>query len=925
MSTVPDFVVFYRAVNHGRDPLPWQRRLAEQVAGSAWPTEIGVPTGLGKTSCLDVAVWALARQAQLPPAQRRAPTRTWYVVNRRLLVDAAYDHGLRLARLLTDPASVADDPEVGHAGVNVIDAVADALQALHAGAGRQPLSVSRLRGGAELGARPVDPSQPALIFATVPMYGSRWLFRGYGTSALMRPVDAALAGVDSLVLLDEAHLASALHKLTEPLAACDIGDPTQLLHPSRARPVFVAMTATGSGSSTGAFSLDDEDLAHPIVRRRLDAAKPVSLVTCAPSRVTDSLVDTTISLLESRPSSTAIVFTNDPGTARAVFDRIRRPPVLRRAGEKGVQLLTGRVRDRDAQTVREALLNPVYGAPAGRRPRRAVDGHLIVVATQTLEVGADLDFDVLVTEACGARALVQRLGRLNRLGDIDNAAAAIVYAPEAKKFGVYGEEPHDVCRRLKNKLTSGVVDLRPAWIAKAVATPTDTPGRLPELLPAHVWEWAKTTHAPDGEADPALFFAGFDKDVARISVAWRAYLPPSGHKLRPALTEQETVEVPLWEAQEKLPQLAGDGLVRLAADKVTVETVVDVNMLRPGDSVVLPVGAGGYDVYGWAPDAREAVLDLSLLRPPGVPLTDVALRQLVAPGEALDAVLSLAIALARPPEPDDGVDRDTLIAEFVARLREARPSPLLAQEEWDQLLNTLVDRVDYSAEDLPRLAVSPLSHHQASAELRSDAFDELSFSAASVWLDQHLGSVGQLAGRIAQRLGLPAEAVASVETAGGLHDAGKIDERFQRWLDPTCSAHHPVAKSARPRSMWERDRRAAGWPLGGRHEELSLRLSSALLDQASVPIDRDLVLHLVVSHHGRGRPLVLPVTDPSPIPLKLTLGGTTVTASGDLADVDWSQASRFRRCCERYGYWGLALLEAIVRQADHQLSTAVAI
>ena len=38
---------------------------------------------------------------------------------------------------------------------------------------------------------------------------------------------------------------------------------------------------------------------------------------------------------------------------------------------------------------------------------------MIVVATQTLEVGADVDFDIAVTELAGVRALVQRLGRLN--------------------------------------------------------------------------------------------------------------------------------------------------------------------------------------------------------------------------------------------------------------------------------------------------------------------------------------------------------------------------------------------------------------------------------------------------------------------------------------------------------------------------------
>ena len=451
MSGVCEFTSFYRAV-HDREPFPWQRRLAALVERSGWPAEIGVPTGLGKTSCIDVAVWALARQASRPPAERTAPTRTWYVVNRRLLVDSGFDQAVQLAELLDDPERVR--ARGGNTeGVAAVRSVADALSTIRGGAGASPLHVTRLRGGAELGARPPDPSQPALIFATVPMFASRWLFRGFGTSASMRPVDAALAGIDTLVLLDEAHLARPLRDLASPLAECDIGDPSGLVPAERARPRFVSLTATGDADDT--FTLDEEDAAHPVVRRRVHAAKPVHLRSATDKTMAAALVRQVQEFLAGRDPASVVVFVNTPRRAREVFAQITSRNRARGFGDAAdAELLTGLMRDREADAVRQRLLDPDCGAPAGRdQTIRA--RHLVVVATQTLEVGADLDFDVLVTEACGARALVQRMGRLNRLGDSADPAGAIVYPADAQQFGPYGDEPRQVWQRLEAAAVSG--------------------------------------------------------------------------------------------------------------------------------------------------------------------------------------------------------------------------------------------------------------------------------------------------------------------------------------------------------------------------------------------------------------------------------------------------------------------------------------
>ena len=83
---------------------------------------------------------------------------------------------------------------------------------------------------------------------------------------------------------------------------------------------------------------------------------------------------------------------------------------------------------------------------------------------------------------------------------------------------------------------------------------------------------------------------------------------------------------------------------------------------------------------------------------------------------------------------------------------------------------------------------------------------------------------------------------------------------------------------------------------------------------------RDLLPHLVISHHGKGRPLVLPIADGTPDVVSGVLAGAAVRAPADLGIVDWDQPARFGRLNERFGPWGLALLEAVVIRSDHAVS-----
>lgn len=916
MADLPAFASFYDAVS-GQDPFPWQLRLAEQVIETGWPSEIGVPTGLGKTSCIDICVWALAMQADMQPEDRMAPTRTWYVVNRRLLVDNAWSHGRALAEMFRAGTDARGERS------QTIRRVAEALASLTPlGAKDGPLQITRLRGGAELSARPLEPSQPAIIFATVPMFASRWLFRGYGTSRAMRPVDAALAGIDSLVLLDEAHLARPLLALRRTVAECDIGDPSTVVNAKRSRLVMVALTATGEAPDDR-FDLDESDLKHPVVRQRVEASKRTALHETSEKSLARNLAERALESLDSlEEASRCVVFVNTPRTARSVVHELKR---LRTKRPRGCEVLmaTGRMRGREADAVRKRLLDPVTGAPAGRPADLARMVDLVVVATQTLEVGADLDFDTLVTETPGTRALIQRLGRLNRLGDKPHASGAILHPSDRKTpWAVYGEEPLAVWEALNARSSDGWLDLSPSKLGEILGPPRDEPPRVGELLHAHLWEWAKTSQPSPGEAPVGLFFEGFEDDVPRVSVCWRAHLPEDGVRLFPSVREAEWVELPLWELREALASAGLDEVRRLSDDRASLETV-RIEALRPGDEIVLPVTLGLYDPNGWNADARAEVLDTSVLHAKVLPLSRKALANL-APGfdrrDVLDGLTH---------EGEEGLSKDEeddLVVQLLDHLRNTHLHPWLEDEEWRGFIDGLAHEVMRPVDDVPFLA-----HRRTTgevAEARAEAFEELSFDVNSVALADHLGVVGETASRIARSIGVDKGLIDSLEAAGNWHDLGKRDTRFQRWLHPEPDPAVPRAKSNTPRHLIERERISAGWPRGGRHELLSARILSewiAARSEEALPWSAELVLHLVSTHHGHGRPLVSVVDDPSPPSVAIEIEGTELEIAADLAEPDWLQPTRFRSLCGRHGYWGLALLEAIVRQADQVASRARAV
>ncbi|MGH8611753.1 MAG: hypothetical protein ACREYF_06845, partial [Gammaproteobacteria bacterium] len=86
--SVHDFDAFHAAVHgKGRRAFDWQTRLLSQVvAEKKWPRVLDLPTGAGKTTCIDIALFALALDAKEDAAKRWCPRRIAMVVDRRIVV-----------------------------------------------------------------------------------------------------------------------------------------------------------------------------------------------------------------------------------------------------------------------------------------------------------------------------------------------------------------------------------------------------------------------------------------------------------------------------------------------------------------------------------------------------------------------------------------------------------------------------------------------------------------------------------------------------------------------------------------------------------------------------------------------------------------------------------------------------------------------
>ncbi len=959
--TTERFDEFFRAFFEYRngspmDPFPWQTRLANDLADDRWPDCIDLPTASGKTSVIDIAVFTLACQASQPVDKRTVGRRIFFTVNRRVIVDEAFDRSRDLAKALIK-AEHENDP-------GILGEVARALRSVNEQQNKDmapPLDIAQLRGGVYRdGAWARSLTQPMVVCTTADQLGSRLLFRGYGVSDGMKPIHAAFCACDSLVLLDEAHVTKAFSQTMHLLTKYQTlrSDKSASIHAMK----FVQMTATPAGQINNRFSLDDADLANATLERRQKAGKPAVLVKLdnKKSIVGEVVTRATNALSDTRKAIGIIV--NRIQAAREIHAKLaaKFPP-------EDVHLVIGRMRPLDRDTLQSQLRTLV-----GPDRPPVLDKPVLIVATQCLEVGADYDFDALITECASIDALRQRFGRLNRGGRPIEVIAAIVTNDEATK----GEDPiyGDAIKHTWEWLLSqkdaadsvdfGIAAFKPLWADVEANRATYLDEKCPKpllspapnaavLLPAHLDALCQTNPQPVPSPDVSYFIHGPQRDNAEVNVCWRAdlgdikalwaevvtMLPP---------TSPECMTVPLyalakWMRQQKS---VADADVAIASELETKEdndksppdrdiliwrgkndsfATARPDDLRPGDTVIIP--------------AVEAYHDsLSLGHIP--PRADGTIPFDIAEAAIAEARRQRIVRVHPTIHPDLNVELMNYARSDKLSLTRRQIRNLVGALAKD--FTTGPEEMDYPhPEGSPKpgivLRFNALLPQSDPLILPTADDDEeaSSDSAKQVPLADHLADVGrQIRVTLAQLS--PGQAT-TLGISADLHDLGKADLRFNAMLagiTPYEAIERKLLAKSGQRGLSQAERaeqaRRAMLPQGFRHEMLSMQIVENFYDRL-VPVgavDRDLLLHLLGSHHGHARPFAPVVIDEAHDETRsVEVSGITVTPEQRRSwppahRLDSGVAERFWDLTRKHGWWGLAWLECILRLADQQASAS---
>lgn len=547
MRTFPE--LFLMATGH--TPHRYQARIARQ----GLPDVVAAPTGTGKTGVILAWLW----RRLYGPDREGTPRRLVYALPQRSLVE-----------------QVAREAERWLANLGLADEVA-----LHVVMGGLADSRRQQRQWR------LDMHRPAVVVGTVDSLVSKALNRGYGIGRATFPVDFALVTNGAHWVIDEIQLCrestTTLRQLAAFAKTLGTAEPFGLTCMSATVPRGLLETVDNPAASNVLSILPEERTGE--LATRLGAARKVLRLAAAPGdykAIAEQARD------RHRSGELTLVVLNTVDAARSVYKQLRKGSAVR------CTLLHSRFRGVE----RRRLMDEITSDPGDR----------IVVATQVVEAGIDLNAAVLMSEAAPWPSLVQRAGRCNRTGTIENAELCWMLPA---KPAPYEQADIDAAAAALTALESTEVTCEDL-LAREVKVTEEQVAVLRRADFLALFDTAPDLSGADIDVTPYVR----DAEDLDAQVAWATWTPETSDGRPPADAKAPAAEdrcrVPLKQVNELAKTVTVWRLDQVLGRWTRVSPQARA---RPGEVLLISAADGGYDPQtGFDPSATGPV--------PGCPSLD---------------------------------------------------------------------------------------------------------------------------------------------------------------------------------------------------------------------------------------------------------------------------------------------------------------
>ena len=531
--------LFIKATGIESGPFDFQRRIATE---EDLPEILDVPTGCGKTAAV-ILSWIWRRRYAPENIRMKTPRRLVYCLPMRVLVEQTGNNTHKWLKNL----------EIEDIGVTI------------------------LMGGEDKDDWDLYPEKERIIIGTQDMLISRALNRGYGMSKYRWPLHFGLLNNDCMWVMDEIQLMGVGVETSSQMDAfrrkmgCFGNFQSVWMSATVNKEQLYTVDQVELGSQ---MSLSENDEESNVLKKRKSAIKKlknpdIKLTKENEKEYIDQL--TNLVLEEHKEGTLTLVILNTVDRAQSLYEKVIEDD---RCPEKRA-LLHSRFRRQDRDENLKILEED--------------EGDRLIISTQVVEAGVDIDSSTMFTELAPWPSMVQRFGRCNRKGEHDQGNIFWIDINE-EKYPPYEEEDMENARKIISELESvSLNDLEKVEYEESFVV-------RPVIRRKDIIELFDTT--PD--------LSGNDLDISRyvregedndVQAFWRDFDDSPPDDLERPMRE-ELCSVPVGAIKKFLGKKNTEGYYWDPLDSQWIRT--NGERIRPGMFILLKPETGGYEPnLGW--------------------------------------------------------------------------------------------------------------------------------------------------------------------------------------------------------------------------------------------------------------------------------------------------------------------------------------